>query len=207
MALFERLTAVGKDMGLTGKDLAAFVIAEKEKEETKLKAEQEREKEREDREKEREDRKRKEDQEREDKIRKENQEREDRLMEREIQREAAQRKHELELRKIMANSTTTGTECLAKTPKLPPFVEGKDEIDSYLLRFERFAETNKWSKDGWASKLSALLSGKALDVYSRLSTKDATDYNKLRQAVLRRYGYTEDGYRTRFRQSVMFTHL
>ena len=39
------------------------------------------------------------------------------------------------------------------------FVDGKDDLDAYLQRFERFAETAKWKKDGWASKLSALLSG------------------------------------------------
>ena len=38
-----------------------------------------------------------------------------------------------------------------------------------------FAETAKWKKDGWASKLSALLSDRALEVYSRLSEEAAKD--------------------------------
>ena len=56
----------------------------------------------------------------------------------------------------------------AKAPKLPLFVDGKDNLDAYLQRFERFAVTAKWKKDGWASKLNALLSGR---VYSRLLFK------------------------------------
>ena len=44
----------------------------------------------------------------------------------------------------------------------PSFVDGKDDLGAYLQRFERFADTAKWNKTGWASKLSALLSGRAL---------------------------------------------
>ena len=53
----------------------------------------------------------------------------------------------------------------AKSPKLPSFVDEKDELDSYLLRFERYAENASWEKDTWAIKLSALLTGRAMDVY------------------------------------------
>ena len=52
----------------------------------------------------------------------------------------------------------------AKSPKLPSFIDEKDELDSYLLRFERYAENASWEKDTWAIKLSALLTGRAMDV-------------------------------------------
>ena len=42
----------------------------------------------------------------------------------------------------------------AKSPKLPSFIDEKDELDSYLLRFERYAENASWEKDTWAIKLS-----------------------------------------------------
>ena len=35
----------------------------------------------------------------------------------------------------------------AKSPKLPPFEENKDELDSYLARFERYALAQGWCKD------------------------------------------------------------
>ena len=54
----------------------------------------------------------------------------------------------------------------AKTPKIPAFDEGKDEMDSYLLRFERYARAQKWKKEDWATSLNELLKGKALDVYA-----------------------------------------
>ena len=83
----------------------------------------------------------------------------------------------------------------AKSPKLPSFVDEKDELDSYLLRFERYAENASWEKDTWAIKLSALLTGRAMDVYTRMSDADASDYDKLKKALLTRYNYTKDGYR------------
>ncbi len=64
----------------------------------------------------------------------------------------------------------------ARVPKLPFFTE-KDELDAYLERFERFARAVKWPEDTWAGNLSALLTGKALEVYSRLAADDANDYN------------------------------
>ena len=33
-----------------------------------------------------------------------------------------------------------------KSPKLPDFINEKDELDSYLLHFERYAENAKWEK-------------------------------------------------------------
>ena len=89
----------------------------------------------------------------------------------------------------------------AKSPKLPSFIDEKDELDSYLLRFERYAENASWEKDTWAIKLSALLTGRAMDVYNRMSDADASDYDKLKKALLTRYNYTEDGYRKRFREA------
>ena len=34
----------------------------------------------------------------------------------------------------------------ARTPKIAAFFEGKDEMDSYLLRFERYATAQGWDK-------------------------------------------------------------
>ena len=90
---------------------------------------------------------------------------------------------------------------MSKSPKLPSFIDEKDELDSYLLRFERYAENASWEKDTWAIKLSALLTGRAMDVYTRMSDADASDYDKLKKALLTRYNYTEDGYRRRFREA------
>ena len=56
-------------------------------------------------------------------------------------------------------------------------------------------------KDGWASQLSALLSGRPLEVYLRLSEEAAKDYDKVKIALMRRYDLTENGYRRKVRAS------
>lgn len=88
-----------------------------------------------------------------------------------------------------------------KGPKIPPFEDGKDEMDSYLRRFERYAELQQWPKTSWAMSLSALLKGRALDVYALLTKEDALDYDKLKLALLQRYELTEDGFKRKFRSA------
>ena len=53
-------------------------------------------------------------------------------------------------------------------------------MDACLQRFERSAATAKWEQTGWTSKLSAVLSGRALEVYSRLSEEAAQDYDRVK---------------------------
>ncbi len=88
-----------------------------------------------------------------------------------------------------------------KLPRLPPFEEGKDNLDAYIQRFERFAEIAGWSEDIWAVNLSTLLKGKALEVYSRLSPTNAADYKILKESLLKRFQLTEEGFRHKFRNS------
>nr|XP_034325279.1 uncharacterized protein LOC105323550 isoform X4 [Crassostrea gigas] len=77
--------------------------------------------------------------------------------------------------------------------------EEQDDIDSYLRRFERYAEAQKWKPDTWAVNLSALLRGRALDVYALLPQEQALNYDALKTSLLKRFERTEDGFRQRFR--------
>jgi len=88
---------------------------------------------------------------------------------------------------------------VGKVPKMPYFDEEWDFMDSYLGRFERFAETQKWKREHWAMYLSALLKGRALDVYSRMPSEQAGDYDRLKDALLKRYLLSADGFKKRFR--------
>ena len=49
---------------------------------------------------------------------------------------------------------------IAQSPELPAFVNGKDNLDYYLLRFERYAAVARWGENSWATQLSPLLSGR-----------------------------------------------
>ena len=119
-----------------------------------------------------------------------------------------ERRHQLELKRLELEARRRQEETSvphdnpkAKIPNLPKFIDGKDELDSYLLRFERFAKTHKWDKSTWASSLSALLTGNALQVYGRLSDEAARDYDTLKKALYRRYDLTEEGFRRKFRET------
>ena len=153
---------------------------EEEKEEKRRQLEEEREEKRRQLEEEKEERRRileedrrKEEEEKEERRRREDEEREARRQERDLRKleleaellkqkeaiEAAKREHELELARLGQGRNDTERaevrEDRAKAPKLPSFVDGKDDLDAYLQRFERFATTAKWEKTGWASKLNS----------------------------------------------------
>lgn len=88
----------------------------------------------------------------------------------------------------------------AQVPIMPFFEETKDDIDSYLRRFERYATAQKWNVETWAVNLSALLRGRALDVFSLLPQERALDYATLKAALLKRLERTEVGFRQQFRR-------
>ena len=159
----EKYLELASRHGLQGEEALKFaaerIDKDIEREERRLERDKEREKEREEREKEREEREK---------------EREEREKERE-EREK-ERKHELEKLQYQSEVQSTSRQAAntGLTPKLPPFVEGRDEMDSYLLRFERFARAAGWEEDQWAVSLSALLTGKALDNGHLLSARCGT---------------------------------
>ena len=112
------------------------------------------------------------------------------------------RQHEDELERLEAQKALTQPRetIKAKAPKIPAFNEGKDEMISYLLRFERYATAQKWEPDTWATGLSALLQGKALDVYALMPKEDALNYDKLKVALLKRYELTEEGFKRKYKK-------
>ena len=84
---------------------------------------------------------------------------------------------------------------------MPPFDDAKDDVDAHLQRFERYALSQDWPQSDWAINLSALLKGKALDVYSRLGSEEANNFQVLKTVLLKRHWLTEDGFRLKFRSA------
>jgi len=180
----EKFIELGKTFQLEGAELLTFVEKHQELErEEKHRREDE----------EKEERLRIAPEDKEERRRQQDEEREARRQEREIRRlqmeaelqrqkveaEEAQRRHELEMKRLELEQTHQGPgaqapnkEDRAKAPKLPSFVDGKDDLDAYLQRFERFATTAKWEKAGWATKLSTLLgpSARCLHPFIRRSS-------------------------------------
>ena len=110
----------------------------------------------------------------------------------------------MELKKIEAETTSHPWGPKEKSsnpssPKLPYFDEHTDKMDSYLTRFESYALSNKWDPSMWASYLSALLKGRALEAFVRLSRDDQSDYGQIKEALLTNFDLTKRSFRKKFR--------
>lgn len=190
----EKLTSIGERLGYTGEKLQLYIDTQLARIEKDRQVREEREKEREACEAECE------------RLRVE---REERAREREIKREKEREAYEkekqaqeLEIIKAKADAAAIAPDVPVSPPsrlKIPAFDENHDKLDAYLDRFERYATGEKWVKADWTIRLSSLLKGKSLEIYSRLPEDQAFDYDKLKVALLQSYRMTEDGYRTRFR--------
>ena len=99
----------------------------------------------------------------------------------EREQEREKRAHEIKLEEIKQRTKSEGgnhadgpaelaepaSSSKPRGPKMSSFDE-KDDMDSYLHRFERYAELQGWKRETRAIYLAALLKGTALGVYARL---------------------------------------
>ncbi|XP_059184745.1 uncharacterized protein LOC131968014 [Centropristis striata] len=83
-------------------------------------------------------------------------------------------------------------------PRIPQYENGED-IENYLLRFERIAKTWHWPEDEWACRLVPLLSGKALEAYTAMDEERAHWYPDLKTALLAKFDISPETYRQQFR--------
>ncbi|KAJ8050432.1 hypothetical protein HOLleu_03637 [Holothuria leucospilota] len=180
----EKLTEIGKSLGLGGENLIKF-IQEKRDVQNQIRIEQQ-------------------------KI-----EREKRAHEREMKAEekeildkqlelVAMEKEKSDSRQSQGEVNISGGTShayRAKAPKLPHFNEGTDDLDAYLQRFERYSRNQGWDRKEWATNLSALLHGKALDIYSRMPFEESGDYDTLKAALLKGFQLTDTGFRDQFRSA------
>ncbi|KAL2102544.1 hypothetical protein ACEWY4_001712 [Coilia grayii] len=80
---------------------------------------------------------------------------------------------------------------------VPPFNE--KEVDKFFNHFERVATTLKWPGHVWTMVLQCVFTGKAQEAYSSLPLQDASDYEKVKKAVLRIYSLVPEAYRQKYR--------
>jgi hypothetical protein len=115
-----------------------------------------------------------------------------------------QYEHELEM-SHNANGNTSLTEAAPlynpSKSRLPVYDENKDNMESFIERFERWAKSRKLPDDSWALELSLLLQGKALDVYTRMDSEKALDYKSLKLALMESFRLTAEGFRQKFRNA------
>jgi len=139
-------------------------------------------------------------------------EREDRAAQREFesQREREQREHEWRLAKLQQAGTIPPPPPPPPPPvqpqfrienatKLLPKLTNEQEIETYLISFERIATLNKWPKTDWSAILQTQLKGKGLKVFSELPLADCQNYDCLKRALLTAYEVCPEVYRKKFR--------
>ena len=187
---FEKFMQIGKTLGLEKEDLQTFVKEHMEewKEQMRLN--------REERAREREAAKELAEIE----ARRVAMEKEQDRMERALERQFELQKIEMEKGNQVGEFKPGGDSSVRKLKlKMNVFQDGRDDMDAYLTSFERMSIAQKSPEEDWAIHLGTLLTGKARDVYVRLSSEDAMDYNKLKNALLHRYDLTQEGFRQKFR--------
>eukprot|EP00731_Ephydatia_muelleri_P003621 Em0001g3621a len=74
-----------------------------------------------------------------------------------------------------------------------------DDIESYLITFERIMAAHKVGKEWWPHYLAPQLAGKALLAFAALSITEVGEYEAIKDAILIRYNINEEAYRNRFR--------
>ena len=82
--------------------------------------------------------------------------------------------------------------------KLVPLSD-KDDIEAYLVTFERVMTAQKVEASCWSQYLAPQLTGKAQLAFAALPGEDSGNYEAIKTAILQRYDITEEAYRRRFR--------
>ena len=118
----------------------------------------------------------------------------------EAEKEAAVREHELKMASLgkHAPSDKASTFDPARNIRLvPPFQE--KEVDKYFAHFEKVADSLNWPKESWVLLLQSVLVGKAQEIYGSLSVEQSSNYEHVKEAILKAYELVPEAYRQKFR--------
>ena len=80
---------------------------------------------------------------------------------------------------------------------VPPFKE--KDVDQYFLHFEKVAANLQWPKENWTMLLQSVLTGKAREIYTQLSIEQTSDYDTVKDLILKAYELVPEAYRQKFR--------
>ena len=73
------------------------------------------------------------------------------------------------------------------------------EIDKYFLHFKKVAETLKWPKEHWTLLLQCVVIGKAREIYTQLNVEQSSNYDTVKEPILKAYKLVPEAYRQKFR--------
>ena len=97
-------------------------------------------------------------------------------------------------------SFSESSQCVSSSKSLKmPVYDDNEDIAVFIQHFERIASLQGWPHSEWATRLGTLLKGKAAEAYSQVPFEDATDFQKVKNALYARFKLTAETYRSRFR--------
>ncbi|KAK3097023.1 hypothetical protein FSP39_005687 [Pinctada imbricata] len=117
---------------------------------------------------------------------KEEREKQERMHEKELQFELEKLKLGKSTKENPVPSPVKSEFDAAKNIRLVPKFQEKS-VDKYFPHFEKIAANLKWPRDFWPTLLQSVLIGKAAEVYSALSIAESSDYDKVKDTILRAY--------------------
>ena len=117
----------------------------------------------------------------------------------ENEKEIRLRELELKEHKPSPSHPETGFDATKNIRLVPKFSE--KEVDKYFRHFEKIALSLKWPKEVWTLLLQSVLFGKARDTYSALSVEQSSDYDVVKEAILKAYELVPEAYRQKFRNT------
>ena len=129
----------------------------------------------------------------------------------EAEKEAAAREHELKMASLGKQSPSDKASVFdpARNIRLvPPFQE--KEVDKYFAHFEKVADSLNWPKESWVLLLQSVLVGKAQEIYGSLSVEQSSNYEHVKEAILKAYELVPEAYRQKFRNYLKYdskTHV
>ena len=85
---------------------------------------------------------------------------------------------------------------------VPPFQE--KEVDKYFAHFEKVADSLNWPKESWVLLLQSVLVGKAQEIYGSLSVEQSSNYEHVKEAILKAYELVPEAYRQKFRNYLKY---
>ena len=135
------------------------------------------------------------------------------LLEAEIEakKEAAACEHELKMSSLGKQSPSDKASAFdpARNIRLvPPFQE--KEVDKYFAHFEKVADSLNWPKESWVLLLQSVLVGKAQEIYGSLSVEQSSNYEHVKETILKAYELVPEAYRQKFRNYLKYdskTHV
>ena len=129
----------------------------------------------------------------------------------EAEKEAAAREHELKMASLGKHPPSDKASVFdpARNIRLvPPFQE--KEVDKYFAHFEKVADSLNWPKESWVLLLQSVLVGKAQEIYGSLSVEQSSNYEHVKEAILKAYELVPEAYRQKFRNYLKYdskTHV